>query len=95
MEEVYEIVYEEAVFKHDLPQMSEIERTRIQKNIVEKLKTAPEHFGKPLRYSLKNTRSLRVGNCRVLYHLKGKLVTVYAIFRRNEGYKDFESRLDP
>lgn len=53
-----------------------------------KLALAPEAFGKPLRYSLKFLRVLRVGDWRVLYQLSGHTVYVVTIRNRKRGYGD-------
>jgi mRNA interferase RelE/StbE len=59
---------------------------RIQDAIEEKLIEAPEIFGKPLRYSFKLLRALRVGDWRVLYRISGKTVYILAVLHRKEGY---------
>ena len=51
----------------------------ISKAIKEKLTTDPVAFGKPLRYSLKGHRSLRVGNYRVIYRIEEKRVNVLIV----------------
>lgn len=53
-----------------------------------KLTLAPEAFGKPLRYSLKFLRVLRIGDWRVLYQLSGNTVYVVTIRDRKRGYGD-------
>jgi len=54
--------------------------------IDKKLTTNPEHFGKPLRYSLSGSRSLRVGNWRIEFVIKKDTVQVAGIFHRKQGY---------
>lgn len=54
--------------------------------IMRKLKTDPLSFGKPLRFTLRAHRSLRVGDYRIIYIVEDKIVTILAVFHRREGY---------
>ena len=45
-------------------------------------------FGKPLRYSLKGLRRLRVGDWRVIYGIEGTVVQVVKIGNRRDVYED-------
>jgi len=58
--------------------------------IEEKLAVAPEIFGKPLRYSMKGYRSLRVGDYRVIYRIAGMTVRIARIAHRSTAYGDAE-----
>jgi mRNA-degrading endonuclease RelE of RelBE toxin-antitoxin system len=60
----------------------------IKQAIEERLMVDPIGFGKPLRYSLKGLRRLRVGDYRVMYQVKGKTVTIVAIKHRKDVYED-------
>lgn len=52
-------------------------REVIRKAIEKKLTVDPHHLGKPLRYSLKGYRRLRVGDYWVIYKIdKGRVIVV-------------------
>jgi mRNA interferase RelE/StbE len=65
-------------------------REIIRKAIEKKLTVDPITFGKPLRYSLKGYRRLRVGDYRVIYRIIDDkvLVMIVDIDHRKEVYKD-------
>ncbi len=63
---------------------------RIKKSIEEKLTTHPEIFGKPLRFSLKGHRSLRVGDYRVIFRIDKAIVSILIIAHRSVVYKRYE-----
>jgi mRNA interferase RelE/StbE len=44
-------------------------------------------LGKPLRYSLKGFRSIRIGKYRLIYALEGDVVRVYSFEHRKGVYK--------
>ncbi len=44
-------------------------------------------LGKPLRYSLKGFRSIRIGKYRLIYALEGDVVKVYSFEHRKGVYK--------
>jgi mRNA-degrading endonuclease RelE of RelBE toxin-antitoxin system len=50
--------------------------------------THPLEFGKPLRYSLKGTRRLRVGDYRVIFIIEKDAVLVVKIGHRRDVYVD-------
>jgi mRNA interferase RelE/StbE len=59
---------------------------RILRAIENRLHPAPESAGKPLRGKLKNVRSFRVGDWRVLYALRGREIWILRIGHRKEAY---------
>ncbi len=65
----YSIVYHEDVVKRDIPKLSGGARPIIQRAIEEKLGLDPISFGKPLRYTLRGARRLRVGDYRIIYRI--------------------------
>ena len=87
----YEVEYLDIVVKRDIPALSASIKKKIKKAIEDRLQVDPIGFGKPLRYSLKGHRRLRVGNYRVVFRIDAKLfvVIVVAIKHRKEVYKDF------
>jgi len=92
MEEIYELGFNDFVFDVDLSRLDPSVRRRILNTIESKLEIAPMHFGKPLRYTLKNLRSLRVGDYRVLYQVKRRKVFIGAVFHRSAEYEEWEHR---
>lgn len=85
---MYSIEYLESVLEDDLPKISSPDRSRIKKTIEQKLHTDPIKFGKPLRYSLKGSRSFRVRDYGVIYKTEERMVLVTKIVHRREVYKD-------
>jgi addiction module RelE/StbE family toxin len=65
-------------------------REMIRKAIEKKLSIDPIAFGKPLRYSLKGYRRLRVGDYRVIYRIieDKVLVMIIDIDYRRDVYED-------
>lgn len=84
---MYKIEYLESVIKEDIPKLTKIEKKRIKNTIEQRLTENPIHFGKPLRYSLKGCRRIRVGNHRVIFKLERKTVLIIKIAHRKEVYQ--------
>lgn len=84
---MYTIEYLESVVQEDIPKLGSA-RDRIRRAIEEKLTCNPVEFGKPLRYSLKGCRRLRVGDFRVIYKIEGETVLITKIGHRKEIYED-------
>ena len=84
---VYKVEYLESVIKNDIPKLPKIEKKKIKKAIEERLIQDPVRFGRPLRYSLKGCRRMKVGNYRVIFKLETKTVLVVKIGHRKEIYK--------
>lgn len=66
----YRIEYLESVVHEDIARLSKDVATRIRKAIENTLASHPVEFGKPLRYSFKGARRLRVGDWRVVYTIE-------------------------
>ena len=77
----------------DLKQISAPIKKDIQKAIEEKLTTSPEFFGKPLQFSLKGLRSMRVGDYRVIFGLSKDVVQIVLIGHRSVVYKDIGKKM--
>lgn len=90
---IYEIYYQSAVVKRDIPKLSKSDKERVSRAIEEKLTTDPVGFGKPLRRSLKNYRKLRVGNYRIVFRIDGLIVKIFAILHRSIVYEVMENRI--
>ena len=84
----YRIEYLESVVTVDIPRLSKAEQRRIKQAIESKLPFHPVEFGKPLRYSLKGARRLRVGDYRVIYTIEpDEVVLIVKIGHRREVYE--------
>jgi len=84
---IYEVVYLEEVLKKYIPALSTSAKTLIKKAIEERLIIDPVSYGKPLRYSLKGHRRLRVSDYRIIYKINKKVVTIVAIVHRKDVYE--------
>ena len=78
---------------NDLSKVDISIKEKIKKTIEEKLTTHPEVFGKPLRKSLKGYRSLRIGDYRAVFCLRGKIVFVLLFEHRSVVYKEILRRM--
>lgn len=85
----YLIEYDEDI-EDKLRELPKPVREMIRKAIEKKLTADPITFGKPLRYSLKGYRRLRVGNYRVIYRIieDKVLVMIIDIDHRDDVYED-------
>jgi addiction module RelE/StbE family toxin len=84
----YRIEYLESVVQEDIPRLSKDVRNRIRRAIEQKLASHPIEFGKPLRYSLKGARRLRVEDWRVVYTIEpADVVLIVKIGHRKEVYE--------
>ena len=90
MEIRYQIHYIEEVVKKHIPNLPLSAKTLIKRAIEERLTLDPIGFGKPLRYSLKGHRRLRVSDYRVVYRIESEISTVVivAIKHRKDVYED-------
>ena len=85
----YRIEYLESVVRRDIPSLSSAARVRVRRAIEQKLVTNPIEFGKPLRYSFRGARRLRVGDYRVIYTIEPpETVLIVKIGHRREVYED-------
>lgn len=86
----YSVLYEHSVIADDIPKLSKSIKNTIQKAIEEKLMLDPVSFGKPLRYSFKGHRRLRVGDYRIVYRIDPSqyIVRIIAIKHRKDVYED-------
>lgn len=75
---MYKIEYLESV-KQDFTSISKTNKEQIRKAIEKKLATNPIEFGKPLQYSLKALRRLRVGDYRIIFKIEEEVGTVLIV----------------
>jgi len=87
----YIIKYLDSVVKEDIPNLETTIKVMIKKAIEERLVVDPIGFGKPLRYSLKGHRRLRVSDYRIVYRIdpNENTVIIIAIKHRKDIYDDF------
>ena len=84
---MYKIEYLESVIKDDIPRLLKTEKKRIKQGIEKCLVKDSVRFGKPLRYSLKSCRRMRVGHYRIIFKLETKVILIVKIGHRKEIYK--------
>jgi len=68
-------------------------RDRIVHAIEKRLAVEPARYGVRLRRSLLGLWRLRVGDYRVVYEIKGRVVTVWVIMHRKQVYVKAGARL--
>lgn len=88
----FRILYERGVVKDDIPRLSKMDGERVRAAIENKLTTAPEVFGKPLRRSLKGYRALRVGDFRIVFRIQEHTVKILLIAHRSVVYERYQER---
>ncbi|GAQ94465.1 mRNA interferase RelE/StbE [Thermodesulfovibrio aggregans] len=82
----FEILYHPDVKLYDLQNIDKKTREKI-KNVIEKrLRVAPQHYGKPLRKTLKGYWKLRVGDYRVVFKISGDEIWILGIIHRKDVY---------
>lgn len=85
----FRIEYLESVVREDIPRLSKSAKEQVRKAVERKLTIHPFEFGKPLRYSFKGARRLRVGDYRVIYRIEPPdVVLIVKIGHRREVYED-------
>ena len=86
----YQIEYLDCVTEEDIPSLPKSARELIKRAIETRLTADPVGLGKPLRYSFKGHRRIRVGDYRIVYRVQPdqKLVVVVLIKHRKEVYDE-------
>ena len=85
--------YHPAVRDEDLPLIDRKSKVRICKAVEERLQTAPQDYGEPLRKSLKGYWKLRVGDFRVVFKVVESEVWILGIRHRKSVYMDIGKRV--
>ena len=75
----YTVEYLSSVVNEDIPKLSKSIRNMIKKAIESRLMLDPIGFGKPLRYSLKGHRRLRVNHYRLVYRIEPKKMNIVIV----------------
>jgi mRNA interferase RelE/StbE len=84
----YRIEYLPTVIKTDIPALSTTAKKMIKKAVDERLMVDPIGFGKPLKYSLKGHRRLRVVDYRVIHRIdENHIVVIVAVKHRKDVYE--------
>ena len=87
---LYTVEYLSTVIEDDIPSLPASAKKLIKKAIQERLTVDPIGFGKPLRYSLKGHRRLRISDYRIVYRIEAKknTVVIIAIKHRKDVYEE-------
>jgi mRNA interferase RelE/StbE len=87
---IFKILYDLGAKNKDFEKIPPAIKEIIRKAIEKKLTVDPFNFGKPLRYSLKGYRRLRVGDYRVIYRIdEGKVIVIIVdIDHRKDVYEE-------
>lgn len=88
---MYTITYHHKI-PDDIAKLSATAKKTIKKAIEDKLTAEPEFFGKPLQFSLKGLRSMRVGDYRVVFLLSKREVFIVLIEHRSTVYQSILKR---
>jgi mRNA interferase RelE/StbE len=84
----FKIEYLSSVVENDIPRLPKGEREKIRRAIEDRLGRDPVAFGKPLQYSLKGCRRLRVGDYRIVFFIeKDRTVVIVKIGHRKDVYE--------
>lgn len=89
----HQLFYHQKVVEEDIPRLDAPARKRIRSAIESKLATQPQDFAKPLAYTKAGLWSLRVGNWRVIFGLRGDEVWILKIGHRRDVYKDLDREI--
>jgi mRNA interferase RelE/StbE len=84
--------YHPAVRVDDLPLIDQKTKLRIRRAIEERLQTAPQDYGEPLRKSLKGYWKLRVGDYRIVFKVIEPEEWILGIKHRKSVYMDMSAR---
>jgi len=88
-----QIRYHPEVVRRDIPSLDSPVRKRIKTAIEQRLSTHPEEFAKPLAYTKAGLWSLRVGQWRIIFALRGEEVWVLRIGNRSEVYDALDRKV--
>jgi mRNA interferase RelE/StbE len=89
----FEIRYHPDVKKIDLPKIDSRNKALIKKAIEDRLTSQPEHYGKPLRRTLKGYWKLRVGDYRIVFKIIKNKILILGIIHRKDVYSQVTHRI--
>lgn len=79
MEIEYQVRYLQEVVRKHIPTLAFGVKLQIKRAVEERLMVDPIGFGKPLRYTLKSYRRLRLGSYHLLYRIEMESNTIIMI----------------
>jgi mRNA interferase RelE/StbE len=91
----YVLLYHPGVVKNDIPQLDPPTRARVKAAIESRLTAHPEQHAKPLAYTATGLWSLRVGDWRVIFALRGRELWILRIGHRRDVYRSLSQRRPP
>jgi len=89
----YIVEYHPDVLNEDVCRLDHSKKKIIATAIEDKLCEAPEVFGKPLRNDLRNYRSFRVADYRIIFRLAGRVIKILKIGHRSNVYSEIKKRM--
>ena len=89
----FELRYHPDVKDIDLPKLDEKIKNRIRNAVENRLTTAPQQYGKPLKRTLKGYWKLRVGDFRVVFKVVKNEVWILGITHRKKVYEELGKRI--
>ena len=89
----YALRYHPWVAENDVPEIPANLRRRLARSIHGRLTTAPQHYGVPLKGSLKGYWKLRVGDYRVVFKIAASAVWILTILHRKAVYDEALARV--
>lgn len=89
---MFEIIYHHLVIRDDIPKLSAEWKKKISNAIEKRLTTHPDLYGKPLRRSLNDYRKLRVGDYRIIFKMKKRIIKILIIQHRTAVYEEVGKR---
>lgn len=94
MGKAYSVVFDTLILSRDLAKLEQGTLKCIRRTVETKLITRPEIYGKPLRSPLQGYWTLRVGDYRIVYHIRKKIVYVDIVEHRAVIYGTARARLE-
>ena len=91
----YRLLYHPLVLTRDIPRLDPPTKKRIRIAIERKLTKHPEASAKPLAHTTQRLWSLRVGDWRVIFALRGKEIWILKIGHRRDVYSERAYREPP
>ncbi len=89
----YTVEYHILVQKKDIPGLPKTIKDLVKSRIEGRLSTYPDLYSKPLRKLLKNYRSLRVGDYRIIFKMTGVKIRILMIGHREDVYEKALERI--
>lgn len=88
--EPFRVLYSDRVVEEDIPRLAKSAHGMIRRAIEQRLAANPILYGKPLQYSYKGHRRLRVSDYRVIYRvdMDARTVFIVAIGHRKDVYEE-------